>query len=478
MYNYQYRNIKNITKIVVERSNMMLIATLLLTIILNNNLVSGAENQTKIKRLSLLEAVTKAQQNDIWLVKNQYSQDSIDSMGDSVGYLPDPKISLGLQNIAADSFDFGQEPMTSLKFGVTQMFPRGDTLDLKQKKLKQLSEQFPYQRENRRARVVIKVANLWFDAYNAQQSIRLIEDNRALFEQLSDVAQASYSSAVGKTRQQDIVRAELELVRLDDRLTMLLQKRDLTMEKISEWMISSKNENSEIFELNNFDSHELKLSEDLPIIQPLNEILYTSSEDINANVLITYFSNHPSIQALNHKVMESLSGIELARQKYKAQWGVTAGYGFRDQTPSGINRSDLFSIGVSFDLPIFGSEQQDSNLQSAISKSDSVKTEKWLMYKQMIGSFEANRAKLRRLVERQNLYQKQLLPQIHEQAEASLTAYTNDDGDFAEVVRARIAELNAQIDALGINVEVQKSIVQLNYFFMAHADEIVKGEQK
>ena len=54
-----------------------------------------------------------------------------------------------------------------------------------------------------------------------------------------------------------------------------------------------------------------------------------------------------------------------------------------------------------------------------------------------------------------------------EQAEASLTAYTNDDGDFAEVVRARIAELNAQIDALNIDVERQKTIVQINYYFTA-----------
>jgi len=63
---------------------------------------------------------------------------------------------------------------------------------------------------------------------------------------------------------------------------------------------------------------------------------------------------------------------------------------------------------------------------------------------------------------------------MHDQAEASLTAYTNDDGDFSEVVRSRIAELNASIDSLGINVQRQKSIIQLNYFFMRYANEIVR----
>ena len=37
--------------------------------------------------------------------------------------------------------------------------------------------------------------------------------------------------------------------------------------------------------------------------------------------------------------------------------------------------------------------------------------------------------------------------------------------DFAEVVRARIADLNARIDALEIEVELLKTNIQLNYFF-------------
>ena len=53
---------------------------------------------------------------------------------------------------------------------------------------------------------------------------------------------------------------------------------------------------------------------------------------------------------------------------------------------------------------------------------------------------------------------------MDEQAEASLNAYTNDNGDFSEVVRARIAELNARIEALNINVDIQKSISKINYF--------------
>ena len=92
-----------------------------------------------------------------------------------------------------------------------------------------------------------------------------------------------------------------------------------------------------------------------------------------------------------------------------------------------------------------------------------------------MASFETEKSELLRLDERQKLFETLLLPQMHEQADASLTAYTNDDGDFAEVVRARIAEMDAEIIALDINVERQKTILQLNYLFMTDADEIIIG---
>ena len=81
------------------------------------------------------------------------------------------------------------------------------------------------------------------------------------------------------------------------------------------------------------------------------------------------------------------------------------------------------------------------------------------------GRIEAKAGGWQRLNERHELYKSRLLPQMHEQAEASLTAYTNDSGDFAEVMRARIAELNAEIDALAIAARRQQLVAQLNYYF-------------
>ena len=132
----------------------------------------------------------------------------------------------------------------------------------------------------------------------------------------------------------------------------------------------------------------------------------------------------------------------------------------------GKSRADLFSVGVTFDLPLFTEDRQDKEVQSAIFQTEAVKTEKLLLLRQLLGSYSSAKGRLKRLKDRQNLYTSKLLPQIHDQAEASLTAYTNDDGDFAEVVRSRIAVLNAEIDELTLNVEEQKILLELNYLFI------------
>jgi hypothetical protein len=123
------------------------------------------------------------------------------------------------------------------------------------------------------------------------------------------------------------------------------------------------------------------------------------------------------------------------------------------------------SVGVTFDVPLFTENRQDQQVSAAISSTEAVKTEKTLLLRQFIGSYQSAKGRLFRLLDRLNLYNKTLLPQMQEQAEASLNAYTNDDGDFAEVVRARIAVLNTEIDQLTLQVEQQKLNLTLNYLF-------------
>ncbi|UUO24349.1 TolC family protein [Colwellia sp. M166] len=419
--------------------------------------------------LTFKQAIKVAQQHDPWLKGNRHQQQAIESASISANTLPDPKISVGMGSLPTDSFDLNQEGMTQLKIGVSQMIPRGDTLKFKSQQLQLESEMYPYQRLDRAAKVAVTVGGLWLDAYRVQQSVVLIEKNRSLFEQLADVAEASYSSTLGKTRQQDIVRAQLELTRLEERLDKLAQQKNKYDGMLLQWLTRFASANHTVDDAalySDLSWHDIALSQQLPSIDLLNSNLVYAENWLKPQDLVPFFYPHPAVIAVDKKVNATKTGIKLAKQKYKPEWGVNASYGYRADDPMGQNRADLFSVGVTFDLPIFTENRQDQDVRSAVSKTEAIKTEKLLLLRQLLGAYSSAKGRLLRVKERQNLYNTKLLPQIHDQAEASLTAYTNDDGDFAEVVRARIAVLNAEIDDLTLNVEEQKIHLELNYLFI------------
>lgn len=409
--------------------------------------------------LSLQAAIEAAIHNDPWLARSQHQQNALIANSIASSELPDPVLNMSFANLPTDGFAFDQEPMTQVKAGVSQMFGRGDSLSIKREQTEQVAMREPLLRKNRIAATQVQVASLWLDIFRLQQSIALIENDRALFEQLSDVVQASYGAALGSVRQQDLVRAELELTRLDDRLTQMRLQQARAKAQLLEWIVGSTANEYEMA----FDDA-LSLPEHAPNIVGIPSILVEYIEQGNYSQLAHYLSQHPKILAIEQSIQASLTGVELAEQAYKPQWGVNASYAYRADEPSGRSRADFFSVGVSVDLPLFTQNRQDQKREAAISEAEALKTEKRLAIRAMMSQVKSVFANYQGLQQRHSLYTQSILVQMGEQAEAALSAYTNDDGDFAEVVRARIDDLNARIDKLSIDAELLKAKAQLHYY--------------
>jgi len=409
------------------------------------------------KTLSLQQAINYAVNNDPWLKGNKLNEQALLAESIADGELPDPSLSVGLLNLATDTFDFDQEPMSQFKVGLAQTFPRGDTLKLKRRQKREQSAAYPFLREDRKARVVVNVSLLWLDTFLAQQSVALIENNRYLFEQLVDVAHANYTATSGSTRQQDVIRVELELSRLKDRLSNLWQDHDTAQQALGEWLSA---------ELVNRALPDKLLKKDLK----------NTSFD-NKQQTVARIVQHPSVLAIDRKIASIATGLDLARQQYKPQWGINAAYAYRDDGPGGDDRADFISMGISVDLPLFTANRQDQRVLAASHRRAAAQTERDLLLRELLSGYQQADAELLRLDERENLYQQYLLPQMHDQADATLSAYTSDGGDFAEVMRARIAELNTKIMALQLKVKRQKTLAKMHYFVVASVvDESIQGE--
>ena len=416
---------------------------------------SAANAETQQPILELENAIAIAQLQDPWLEQNQYRESAIREQSIAAAALPDPVVSLSIANLPTNGWALNQEPMTQIKAGLSQRFRRGDSRAIQSKQQLQLAEQFPYLRQNRKAKVRVTVAELWLDAYRAQASIQLIEKDRALFEQLGDIVEANYASAIRQTRQQDIVRANLEISRITDRILSLQANQDEAFAKLQQWISSPIGITLKMY----------TLPKQLPEISLQKPNLEAMLSDTYLQNISQLLNQHPYILAIEQQIKASRSTIELAQQQYKPQWGVNASYAYRADDKLGQSRADFVSVGVSFDLPLFTENRQDKEVSAKIYEAEAIKTDKQLVMRSLLSGLQASYAKYKRLQDRKQLYETEILTQMTQLSEVSLSAYTNDDGSFTEVVQARIAELNTHLDMLNIEVDLYKSMIQLDYYF-------------
>lgn len=395
------------------------------------------------QELTLDRAIELSIENDDWLRMSADIENSQRELSISAGELPDPTVMISLANLPTDSFDFNQEPMTQFRIGVNQSVPRGDTLDLLRRQFNQRGEVNPYLREDRIAQLTLQVSGLWFDAYLAEQSISLINDDRTLFEQLVDITSARYTSTAGLARQDDLVRAQVELVRLDDRLARLRQLRERSRERLAEWLP--------------YTSLSQSLPAELPDLEPPENRFKTLADASE------FFVDHPRIKAHDKQIEIADTQVEIERQSFKPAYRFGAGYGYRDDTSFGINRSDFISLDVSFELPLFTARRQAPRLRASQYRASATRTERLLLVKNLFATYQQAIAQLDIVDERAAIYNDSLLSQLSNLTEATLASYTADEGDFEEVMRAYISELNAKIELLEIDVERLKVLSQLQY---------------
>lgn len=393
--------------------------------------------------LTLDQAVSGAVEDDNWLVANEQHELALREEAVYAGQLPDPRMTVGLANLPVNTLDFNQEPMTQFRVGVSQSFPGGNRLALEAQQKSLQGDVNPYLRADRRAWVKMIVTNLWLDSFLAQQSLALINRDRGFFEQLVAVTDARYRNAAGPARQQDLIRAELELIRLDDRLASLRLQLDNSKEQLAQWLPVQWLERD--------------LDAALPRLPDPGIRVASLREAAEA------FRDHPRVRALDKEIEARNTGVELAQESYKPGFSVGGSYGYRDDGPMGIVRDDFISLEVSIDLPLFTEKRQRPRVEAASYRASASRTERTLLLKEMFADYRRAAARLEVLDERKALYEDRLLGSTAALTASVMAAYTADEGDFEEVMRANIEALNTTIDALAIDVETQKVRARLEY---------------
>lgn len=383
------------------------------------------------KTLTMQEAIQLAlSSSDPYLLEPGETAAAFDDRAISDAQLPDPQFRVNFANWPLDSFSYTQEPMTQFQVGVSQTFPKGKTLELNKKKRQAQAKGERFRQDLRRREIILDTRLTWLDLFYWENARGKVRDSRQAVAELIEVIQAIY--ATGRETSQDILRAELELSLLDDRLVEVDRQSAIARAKLARRI--------------GVTAAQRKVMVTQPAMQHPSDI----------DILTDLLDRHPVAQLRATQVEIADRDVDIAGEQYKPGWAVNVGYGAR-----GADRADFASVGVVMDVPLFTKNRQDKRVTAAKKTRQASRLSKDAIVLDLRRRLNASFADWQRLQERISLYRSVVLKRAKETTEASLTSYQSGVTDFAELVRARLAELDADLSLLRLTADRLKAQAQL-----------------
>lgn len=327
--------------------------------------------------------------------------------------LPDPTMSGQIANVPVDSFSFGQDGMTqALRLGLRQEFPAGRTLQLR-------SDQRKRQADVERARRALALRDIerdvrqtWMALVEHERAGQIIDTSRqTVAEQLDSLASRFASGSINA---QDVLRAELELSLLEDQQIEHRRQAEVARAGLARYL------------------GQLAFR-DVP------EALPSLAAPASPEQLEPRLIDHPAVVVEQRQVDAAALAISIAEQAYKPKFALEGGFGWRS------DRADLASIGITMSLPLFADKRQDQRRAQAIGQRGAETLDRDLMLRDLQQQLQQEHARWQRLDERVRLYRDAVAQRARQTAEATVTTYANGQTDFAELIRALLAELQIEL---------------------------------
>ena len=390
-----------------------------------------------VHALTMQEVEEITRMNDYISQSQLNRRDALEESAVADGQLPDPQLNVGLFNVPLDNFDLDREPNTQLRFGLSQSFPRGDTLKIRSQQTLWSSKEQDYRSQDQLAQSIRMARENYLDVFYNVGAIEIIHQSHQYFSQLVDIAESFYS--VGRVNQQDVLRAQLELSRLEERVIIFKKNEDLSRAELSKWLDDRA---YEIIDTN---------------FPTLNEI--AAQQEVIEGLVY-----HPKVKANDSVISFYNEGVAIAEEQYKPGWSVGVEYRKRfGNNMDGSDRDDQMAALVKVDIPLFTDKRQDRRLSASqyqVMAAKDVRIDQLQILKREVSREFFSLEKYKEQIE---LYGIQLVPDADANANASLKAYQSGVTEFTTLARARITQLDIQLEALRVKVEAAKAHVRILY---------------
>ena len=318
--------------------------------------------------------------------------------------LPDPTVGVGWAgNITPFSVQTG-DPSSYRGITAMQMLPYPGKLSVQGKIADREAEAAYWDYENVRRRVVADLKTAYYDYSFYAKAIETTKRNKDLLDKLSKISEARYR--VGKGVQQDVLKSQIEISIVEQRLTMLEQQLKTTQARINTLLFRDP-------------------EAPLPLPETLEPVKLEYSLDQLYQMAL---AQDTGIQREQRMVERSQYATDLAKKTYYPDFTVAYMYQQRPAMP------DMNGFTVTLNVPIFYRTKQreavresTEQLISAEQNKNNRKTELFFAVKEQYLMAKSSERLLQ-------LYSQGVVPQSSLALESSMSAYQVGNVDFLTVM--------------------------------------------
>jgi outer membrane protein TolC len=384
--------------------------------------------------LTLTEALAIADRDSSLLAAQRSAISAAGEIIASARELPDPKLKLGIDNLPADGpdrYSLTRDFMTMRKIGVAQEFVRDEKREIKGRRAE--NELYREQAMLGDARAALRrdVAQAWIERYFAERMANVVDEQYAETELQRESLQAGLRA--GKAQPADLLAVQVSLQSLLDRRAEYRRQAARATAMLSRWLGAESTR---------------------PLAALPTRLLPAQHRDV-----ATHAENHPHLQTLERQIEVARNDAALARAANKPDWGLEVAYAQR-----GPQYSNMLSVQVSIDLPLFQANRQDRSVAAKMAQVEQARALKEDALRQHLAETRATWADWEAATARLQRFDETLLPLSRERSQLALAAYRGGQGPLAAALEARRVEIELRLQQLQLAAEQGRAYAQLLYF--------------
>lgn len=359
--------------------------------------------------------------------------DATRSASIAAGQLPDPTLSVGVDNFPVSgppAFTLNGDSMTMARVGIEQEFPnpakRRAQTGRAQADIGVAEADLAVEIQDIR----LATAMAWIDLYYAKRRLAQLE---LLNESLLDLqATVTARLASGSARPSQALEPE--------------QLRGAISDRRAELQAEVAKARARLARLTG--DPDIDVYGDAPVLE------------VDGPALRAHVAALPRLQALDARVRTADADVTLAQADKRPDWRVGTSYGRRDPA-----YGDMVSVTFSIDLPFFGKRRQDPLIAARESDARRAGLTRAAGERDILAELDADLADyalhLQRLANARNT----LVPLAKRRAELDMASYAAGKLDLGSALLSTLALAEAEVDALSREADVARDAIRINYTY-------------